>query len=838
MNITEVINKQQLELSEKKPWHIWAMFLLLVIAYVNEVQAVEVKPVEDLTAKCTIHLSNCLEAGSVTTVVGPGQLVNIKGDLCIKESKESLAGRHIVIMVDISESMQTADKPALESLPKRAEAALDLINELINQGYEKDHIGVILFADQSFNKKHKAELIYPLTPLPEVFSAANFIRRYSAHEAGGTDLEWPLLEAKKMLTDKENPVLIIFSDGAPYVQDYTFGGDGQKEYVRKFCQNSHTLEEKVVEFGEGLDFDTEKSLKGCDSLNEGDNNGHWTELEAIETKLAHELAVDNVKRLIDEDWFKNLDVFTIYLKNHETAQKELFEKHYIKDLKDGQNGTLLKDLAMAGKVKAEGFYSITEVSKLIESLTEIGRKIRSTHIKQKTLVTATESRLDNNSNSHFLFQNIQLQEGQNPLSLQVKTLDDNNSDLSFQIVYWPVEDKAEFSDLLTCDNGNHPLSPKKEGTVHSEDLTANDETLLQGGSAGCGSIDTSSQGGTGLTLLTLVLPLFLLMVFRKVHLGFVLLLVTVSFYGMEGQASNFGMNIQTFSPVTDGKGTSGVSSSKTLGFGELHTSFYQQYTNNPVQLSFANGDKKDKVTDHLYTTYYQLAYGLHPQFDMGLSLPLHFYQDLTLQQDNLITDLESYFGMGDLVIDAKYHFFTSHAMRLDLTFLPYITIPTGEAERLLGDESYGVGLLLLMDHRINSEFRLLANLGGKFRSNAVYLEDERATYTLEVRNQTEYALAVVYNNNYLKELQLSSHLKGLAANLSGLIGNDATSPLELGFDAKYQALKNLMFTLGTGFGLGQGIGTPDYRVHLGVNYSFSILGSNNQDDVWTLLSDN
>jgi len=292
--------------------------------------------------------------------------------------------------------------------------------------------------------------------------------------------------------------------------------------------------------------------------------------------------------------------------------------------------------------------------------------------------------------------------------------------------------------------------------------------------------------------------------------------------GIPSSTSRLGINIQKYSPVVDGESTLVVNNADLLKPGYLHLGVHLNYLNNPIQLSENGGDKALSITNHVFTSNYLIGFGVSEYFDLGLSVPLSFYQDSDLVVDGYDYKSKSILGSGDISFESKIKLFHNIPSNTIFSLMPFITFPTGNSQVLLGDAAYSFGgKLALSQYLMQKKLGVTLNLGGRFRSNEIYIDDDRAKETVYLKDEFIYGLGIQYKDIGVSGLDIGWNLVGATSSFEGLVGRSSNSPIESLIGISYKANQNLKFTSGVGSGIGAGVGAEDLRIFTGIEYTYN-----------------
>ena len=225
------------------------------------------------------------------------------------------------------------------------------------------------------------------------------------------------------------------------------------------------------------------------------------------------------------------------------------------------------------------------------------------------------------------------------------------------------------------------------------------------------------------------------------------------------------------------------------------------------------GDIRTRVVGDLLTGELYGYLGLFKHLAVGLSMPLAIYQSGSTVTDtgepSPDGDLKA-FAWGDLGVHVKGHLYT---LKNGISFGAQLTItlPTGQfADNYVGEQSatFRPRLIAEYNHRYLSA---AVNLGGLFRIkeaeffNGNFKAGQMLTYGvgLAVRPAPKVPLSI-----FLEFFGRSDFSTRVDRN-----------PMEMGVGVGYRLPHGVHLMAGGGAGLLAGIGTPDFRVYLGVKWA-------------------
>ena len=298
------------------------------------------------------------------------------------------------------------------------------------------------------------------------------------------------------------------------------------------------------------------------------------------------------------------------------------------------------------------------------------------------------------------------------------------------------------------------------------------------------------------------------------YLGLALLAAAVALpstaRGQAGAAPTVsGLDIQHFRPAMGPWDGVVVPSAQVAGHLSLSGGLLLNYARRPLIFeSLSDGQLLRSIVDNRVQGDAFMAFGLIDRLELGLSVPVSLYQDGSGGSPIGEGDVGA-FGIGDVRLRAKMLLREFTEPGLSLGLLLDISLPSGDETDFFGEGTTGWGPSLLLTHA-RSSHRAMVQLGYRFR-------EAQEIYNLDLDDELFYRAGV--------ELPLVQQKVELLAELYGsLLAKDPfdsqdVSPLEFILGNRYRVWKALTLTLGFGFGLIKGYGTPEYRIFAGAAWS-------------------
>ena len=296
----------------------------------------------------------------------------------------------------------------------------------------------------------------------------------------------------------------------------------------------------------------------------------------------------------------------------------------------------------------------------------------------------------------------------------------------------------------------------------------------------------------------------------------------------EAQAQDQRFDVQLFTPATsqrvNGLGQWGA---HILGDLEFELGLLGHYSDDPLVLRTADGERVSSVVGHQATMDVLAGVGLFGLLELGLDVPLVLSQagDLITARPNLDLDAsDAAFGAGDIRLAAKLQLMDTDTpespggARFALVLEGFF--PSGNADNFQGGD-WRFRPTFVIEGVARNRTRLLMNLGWTFRNKATFGD-------LEVNDSANWGLTAIFEP--ATEVQIVPEVRGAVAFLAKDFGPEEV-PIEADLALRIRPIEQLQFTVGGGAGLFQGFGAPDYRVMLGVSWLQTPAGDRDGDGI-------
>lgn len=272
----------------------------------------------------------------------------------------------------------------------------------------------------------------------------------------------------------------------------------------------------------------------------------------------------------------------------------------------------------------------------------------------------------------------------------------------------------------------------------------------------------------------------------------------------EDESEPGGIDAQTFRPAGGPGGLLQLESAETGPHLQPYTSLYLDAFSDPVVLRY--DDRREPVVDYRMNAHLLVGLGVADdvQFELGMPVALVNRGEY---RDRPIDGL----GPADLQGRAKAMLFSSLDRPVGLGAVLDLTVPTGRADTYRGAGTPTVTPGLIADTRVDTpagSVVVATNFGAR-------LQRSRPTHDLRIGSALTYGAGA--------ELEVMAHRWSLGVDVFGSVGlsevRRETSPMEVVAGTSLWFTPDLKGTVGGGAGLVGGVGSPDWRGLVGLEFS-------------------
>jgi len=270
-------------------------------------------------------------------------------------------------------------------------------------------------------------------------------------------------------------------------------------------------------------------------------------------------------------------------------------------------------------------------------------------------------------------------------------------------------------------------------------------------------------------------------------------------------------DVLNFKPAVDTTRFITVYDADTHKRGEWNVGFYIDWAHHPLELGAPVGTRRVGVVDDTIVFNLIGSYGFTDWFEAGARVPVviwNNYQGLVdLVGNRSRVQPGDLFSMGDVGVDFKLRFLDSKYVGIAL--VPFVTAPTGRSTTFMGAGTITGGAKLAVDFDPHERFRIGLNAG--------YLAKDDVTIR-GARIDDMLLLGAGLNVRVHDRIDLIA--EGTASTqVRDFFEREVQTPVEADGAVRIHATKNLDVTAGGGAGFTVGVGAPDFRAFLGLNYT-------------------
>ncbi len=265
-------------------------------------------------------------------------------------------------------------------------------------------------------------------------------------------------------------------------------------------------------------------------------------------------------------------------------------------------------------------------------------------------------------------------------------------------------------------------------------------------------------------------------------------------------------SVDRFLPAMDPGPYLTVYGSQTIQPWRYHVGLFFDYARNPLEVGLG-GARRAGVVDNLFMTHAFGSLGITDWLHLSLGLPFAIYDDFN---DPVAGTNTKAAALGDLRFEAKFRLLDIDRHHFGVAFMPFIITPTGSGSKYVGNNSFAGGGKLILDADIKNRVQIGLNVG--------YMARDRVTVFNTLQDdQFQYGLGI--GVKVREWFDVMTEVNG-STNISNFFGNEAESPFEIDAGLRFNLPhpEGLSVTVGGGFGLTFGYGTPDFRGLVGLTY--------------------
>lgn len=271
-------------------------------------------------------------------------------------------------------------------------------------------------------------------------------------------------------------------------------------------------------------------------------------------------------------------------------------------------------------------------------------------------------------------------------------------------------------------------------------------------------------------------------------------------------------DVMNFKPAVDSTRFITLYDADTHQQGEWNAGFYIDYARHPLELGAPVGTRRTGVIDNQVSINVLGSYGFTNWFTAGVRVPVVPWNDWqglnTVTAGNLTrVAAGDLFAMGDVALDLKFRLLDTKYV--GLAIVPFVSFPTGKSTIFNGNGYFSGGGKIALDFDPHERVKLGLNVGGVYKKDVTIRGANIAT-------MLTMGAAINVKAHRLLDVIAEGHVESV---VKDLFQTQVQTPAEVGGALRFHATDSLDVTLGGTAGLTIGVGSPDFRTFLGLNYT-------------------
>lgn len=241
--------------------------------------------------------------------------------------------------------------------------------------------------------------------------------------------------------------------------------------------------------------------------------------------------------------------------------------------------------------------------------------------------------------------------------------------------------------------------------------------------------------------------------------------------------------------------------------GQWNAGFYIDWAHHPLELGTTTGARRLGVLDDTVFLNVIGSYSFTDWLTVGARVPVGYYDYLGLTSTVARGLDENSFYLGDIALDFKVRLLDSEYVNLAL--IPFISFPTGKSTTFIGQGTVAGGAKIALDFDLHEKFKVGLNVGYRAKDRVVIRG-------VDMDDTVSAGVGASWRVHDKISLIAEGQMEGVVKNL---FDKEVETPAEVDAAVRIHATPNLDITAGGGLGLSLGVGTPDFRAFLGLNYT-------------------
>lgn len=302
-------------------------------------------------------------------------------------------------------------------------------------------------------------------------------------------------------------------------------------------------------------------------------------------------------------------------------------------------------------------------------------------------------------------------------------------------------------------------------------------------------------------------------------------------------SNTIGNDFQRLNPITSGIDYISVEPSQTLEQGKLNGGMLLDFSTNTLPVIEENSNEQSigSIEDTLLSSHFYAGYGLLPDLEVGLNLPLILTQSAGNEEDfrgEILSAGASYMG-----VSSKYRLWSNSQYGVALG--GNLGTDLMESNPYIGDTNPVYFSFYAAGDAVFGKVKMAANLGYKYRStgDAIFNEELQTTPIDPVSSELLFSLGANYSLTQRKALV--GEIYGSSSLDAGTdLSDRGATAVELLAAYKEQLYRGFSYSAGIGTDIAHGAGTADLRIFAGISYQMDVtkassgtkMPSSRQDD--------
>lgn len=277
------------------------------------------------------------------------------------------------------------------------------------------------------------------------------------------------------------------------------------------------------------------------------------------------------------------------------------------------------------------------------------------------------------------------------------------------------------------------------------------------------------------------------------------------------------VDVLTFAPADDGGRFISLHQSQTLKQWGFNVGATFDYAFRPLEFSDITGARRAGIIDDLVMANVGAAIGWTDWWQTGFNVPVAGW--MTFFDPNTAAaavQQQTFYGkLGDPRLDMKFRLLDSDRHGVGLALVPFVYFPLGKDQYFLGNGMWSPGGSLVLDFDIANRLFLTLNVGYRnylrtrydFNNADAIIDDTLSTGVgANVRVTDSWAII----GEAWHEGVMSGYFKNQLQNPAEFLAGVRLTP--------QTHARGLGITIGGGRGITTGVGSPEFRALLGLNY--------------------